>query len=434
MKIDLPLILALLLTCISCKTNENDLLEDGTIHPQISEIGSFETSEVIAAFADSPEPAIQTLPGEMIVKYLPGIPSPRREALRAEFGVVSYKTCNCSSNGNKYELWTLPNSIGIEPTVRVINDGDGTLDIDRVSQNFAFRNPMHSLFSVESSDPVEAGHINSQFNNLYLNRIKPQNSGITIAVLDTGIDTDFPGFSSTFLFNGSGSALCGEESGWDFVNQDSNPYDDYPEIHGTMVSYIIHRELTQKNIDHQILPVKIADSNGVATFFDTLCGLVYATEKQSDVINMSFGWYNSDPYSYAMFSNVIDSTQSILVTSAGNKNNDNDKVKHYPSGFPQDNVFAIAAAKKNVRDAALYTNFGNVSVDFYALGNKIPFPLWTPNTHVNFTGTSFAAPLVSSRVAELLANKANNIRAALIDILGVDVNYAKPVYYKKRIP
>lgn len=431
MKSNLLFLLVLLCSFLSCEISENDFPE--TVYPHEVPKNGF-SSEELMSYADSPEPDMEILPNETIVEYYPNVSDERREELRSKYQVVSYRTCDCSGNTRKYELWTFHPSVGVEPTVRVIKEGDDVIDIARISRNFSFWTPMHSLVSIESGDKVKSESINGTFNDLYLGRIKAKNSGVTVAVIDTGIDVNFPGFSSSFLYNSSNNNLCAHESGWDFVNHDSNPFDDYARIHGTVVSYIIHNELSMKGVDHQILPIKVADANGVATFFDTLCGLSYAIEIQADVINMSLGWYGSDSLSNNMFSSLIDSTSSTIVTSAGNRSNNNDALAHYPSGFSQDHVLAIAATKSDLKAAAAYSNFGATSVDFYAVGDNIPFPLWTANRYANFTGTSFATPLVTARVAELVSYKNYNVRTTLIDRLGVDVRYSKPVSYKKRIP
>ena len=426
------LFIGILCILFSCTTNENDFLDNHSDTVlQNDQNRDSEAPEIISSFVDSPESDITDL-NEIIIKYQPEISEDEKELLRDEYGVVSYITCDCTNGNQKYELWIMEFGIDIETTVKVIKRKNPD-EVSLVAPNKGFNTPMHAI-TIESEAPSDVVYIESMFNDDYLNKIVPSNYGITVAILDTGIDTDQPGFSNSFLYNSSLNGNCGEESGWDFVNHDKNTYDDHLYKHGTVVSYIVHNQLIQENIDHQILPIKIVDYDGKSTFFKTLCGLKYAIEKESDVINMSFGWESTDPDMYDLFSDLIDTTDATIVTSAGNKNLDNDVKSHYPSNFPQDHILSVAAAKNNLSDVTSYSNYGANTVDFYAIGNKIAFPLGTPNTFSNFYGTSFAAPQVSAKVATLLSNNFRDIRTDLRQQFAIPVHYfSKPVFYMELI-
>ena len=429
------LFIGILFIYFSCTTNENDFSENNSdTVSQKDQNRDSEASEIVSSFSDSPESDITPL-NEIIIKYQPEVSEEQKEALRNEYGVVTYRACDCTNGNQKYELWVMEPGINIEPTVKVIKRKNPIIVLF-VAQNQGYNMPLHAI-TIESEtpeDPSDIVYIESSFNEDYLDRIVTSNNGITVAVLDTGIDTDQVGFTGSFLYNSALNGNCGEQSGWDFVNDDDNTYDDDTKKHGSVVSYVIHKELIQRNVDHQILPVKIADQDGKSTFFNTLCGLQYAIDKASNVINLSFGWESTDPNIYNMFSDLIDTTDAIIVTSAGNKDQDNDTKPHYPSNFPHDHVLAVAASKYDVSDVTSYTNYGASSVDFYAVGNKIAFPLKTPNTYSNFRGTSFAAPFVSAKVAELLSNNVRNIRIELRQQFATPVDYfSKPIFYMELI-
>jgi subtilisin family serine protease len=430
MKNKLLLFIAILLVFFACTTDDTQFLEnDETTVLQNNQNRNYEESEVVASFEDSPNTQVTPL-NEIIIKYQPGVSEDDKEALKEEFKVVSSKRCDCTDGGQAYELWVMQDGIDIEPTVSVIKRKKRK-EVLLVSQNKGYNIPMNAITS-ESEENTDQVYIEGGSDLDYFDRIVSSNIGVTIAILDTGIDTDQVGFSGSFLYNSSQNGLCNEESGRDFVNNDNIPYDDDIFKHGTIAAYIVHKNLVGR-IDHQILPVKIANAYGNSTYFDTLCGLRYAIEKESDVINMSFGWTDPNQDIYNLFSDLIDTTDAILVTSAGNDDDDNDIKPHYPSNFPQNHVLAVAAAKDNLNDAALYSNFGKTTVDFYAVGNKIPFPLRTPNNFVNANGTSFAAPLIAARVAELISNNLKDIRVELSKQFGTTINYSKPVFYSKRI-
>lgn len=422
------LFIGILLIFFSCMNNESDFLENEKTPILLNRQN--ETPEIVASFSDSPDTEV-TLLNEIIIKYKPGISEDAKEILRNDNGVISFRKCDCTNSSQIYELWIMRPDIDIEPTVKVLKRKTKD-EVEFIAPNRGYNLPMYAL-SLESENTSNDVYIQSSFNEEYLNRIVASNTGITVAVLDTGIDTQQVGFTGDFLYNSSQNANCNEESGRDFINNDNNPYDDDPFLHGTVVSYIIHNQLNLRGVDHQILPVKMADQDGKSTYFATLCSLEYAKDKEADVINMSFGWESSDPNIYDLFSDLIDTIDAVIVTSAGNKNKDNDTNPHYPSNFPQDQVLAVASAKFNLNNAALYSNFGASTVDVYAIGNQIPFPLKTQNTFANFRGTSFAAPRVSARVAELLWNNFEDIRNELIQQYGTQVNYSKPVFYSRRV-
>ncbi len=435
--------IGILFVYFSCTTTENEFLNlDNTTTTiiQNEQNRSSAASEIVSSFADSPES--ETVPlNEIIIKYQPGISEDDKEVLRNEYEVINYKTCDCTDENQRYELWFMkPESeVQIETTVKVIKR-ENPDEVALVSPNKVYNTPMHALTNQSEGppevieDPSEIVYIESTFNDDYLSRIVPFNNGITVAVLDTGIDTNQVGFIGNFLYNSASNGDCNEASGRDFVNNDNNTYDDNPFLHGTAVAYAIHNQLINSGIEYQILPIKVVDYDGKSTFFNTLCGLEYAIKKESHLINMSLGWNGTDPDLYAMFSDLIDTTEAIIVTSAGNKNLNNDVYAHYPSNFPQDHVLSIAAAKYNLNDATLFTNFGATTVDFFAIGNKISFPLATPNTSSFFSGTSFAAAKVTGRVAEILSNDTENIRTKLRQEFGINVDYfSKPVFYMELI-
>ena len=322
--------------------------------------------------------------------------------------------------------------VQIEPTVRVIKKVEKG-DVELVAPNYGFNIPVRSNFSTEGVSSDESFQFSSVSNTSFTSKIVTSNTGVTVAILDTGIDADLQAFSVPFLHNSSIDGLCGEISGYDFVNRDVIPEDLDTSRHGSGVTYVVHNKLLARNVSHQILPVKIADSDGQSNFFTVLCGLSYSIKMKVDVINMSFGWTYQNQDVYDMFSKLISSTSIPMVTSAGNKNADNDAVPHYPSNFPQNHVLAVAASKSDVSDAALYSNYGFNTVDFFAIGNQIQFPLGLGNSVIHYKGTSFASPWVAAKVAEIVVHDVSNLRAELRHEFAVPIQFQKPTVYHELI-
>ena len=416
----------LIFSFFSCQMDESQNFEVEKVNLEIAL--SEQEVEILAEFRDSPISEIIPSTNQIVLKFKEGIQEAEREALSNYHGAISRKKCSCTNGSNLYELWTFDEEINIEPKTGAIRDEGG---LEFVAQNFSFTNSLQYL----DGEPNWIELIDSNLNQDYISKIVDVNQGITIAVLDAGLDTNFHNaFSAKFLHN-SDPGVCGELSGWDFVDDDNNPFETFPYLHGTMVTYIIHSELSKSNINHNILPVRVADAYGNASFFNIICGLEYAIEKQANLINLSLGWYGNNTYADQIISNLISNTSSIIVASAGNKGSDNDLVPHFPSNYAHDNVVAVASADLVSDNVAFYSNFGNTSVDFFANGNNYAFPL-NGNSNLYFMnhGTSFATPFVTARAAEFLTYNgwpSNDmaLRLASENSANSATHYTKPVVY-----
>jgi len=173
------------------------------------------------------------------------------------------------------------------------------------------------------------------------------------------------------------------------------PFDDYPGKHGTIVTHMVTSNLETKNVPFQILPVKIANSNGQIKYFDALCGFQYAVKKENiGIVNMSFGWYSEESVLLEKF--IFDVRDRVLVvTSAGNNQTNNDTLPHFPSSYTGANILTIAGLEGTSLNyntspgLASFSNFGSSSVDLAAISENIPFKYNGIIHHVN--GTSYSS-------------------------------------------
>ncbi|MGG0177806.1 S8 family serine peptidase [Gottfriedia acidiceleris] len=140
--------------------------------------------------------------------------------------------------------------------------------------------------------------------------------GVTVAVIDTGVDYDHPDLGGAF---GLGHKVVG---GYDFVNNDNDPMDDYG--HGTHVAGIIAANGKLKGVapDASITAYKVLDNNGSGTTSNIIAGIEAAISPDNpypaDVINMSLSGPGdgSDPISQAA-QNAVDAGV-VVVAAAGN--------------------------------------------------------------------------------------------------------------------
>lgn len=352
----------------------------------------------------------QYAPNKLIIQYKPGTPDAMKDGIRASHGIAipgqisgTYEICRC--NNQDIEEWTfVGTSIAIEPKKDVLEgeiDGEafGLMDVD-----YEF------IFGFDAASPI----VGTDADTTYESYIKESNNGVTIAVLDTGVAPTLTVFSSSekFLYDASETAIEYELSGWDFVDKDANTFDDDPFKHGSIIINQIHSALEAENIKHQILPIKIADKYGKISYFDMLCGTLYAAERAA-VINSSFGWHG-DPFGdfgNTIYENVLEMFPDVIVVaSAGNTNNNNDETPHYPSSFDKINVISVGACNQGYGRASDFSNYGATSVDFFAKGESIPFY----ESYVK--GTSFAAPQITIEVAKILENPTDTELSMVVQV------------------
>ncbi|WP_299272391.1 S8 family serine peptidase [uncultured Psychroserpens sp.] len=335
---------------------------------------------------------------ELIILYPEGTTNFEKQQKRIEYGVTEYKQCKCADEN--LELWIFDesntNNINIEEkkeTAKVDEEIEGT-DLNPVISI-----PHDQLaFNFNSFGVLDDA----------VTKVVALNQSITIAVLDTGINYHYDGFSNSFLYNASEDACIDNNSeelfGWNFVENNNDPFDNHLSMHGTVVSHIITSNLDSNNVPYQLLPVKIANENGNINYFDALCGFQYATKKRNiKIINMSFGWYNQD---YEILNKFIDTVEDdiLVVCSAGNEHQNNDHEPHFPSSFESENVLSIAGLSGSFNTAtgpsspgaiglSDFSNFGNISVDVAAISENIPF-VYNNETYY-YNGTSFSAAYAS---------------------------------------
>lgn len=383
----------------------------------------------------------------LVVKYAGWVTETDKATIRRFFGVQTYKPCsNCTNK--LIELWMFDTIIEIEPKKETINNHTGgmgypTNPAGRAIQYVEYNYDLQIASNKQKNNKTVTTPI---IEPNYSSYIKNSNSGITIAVFDTGINPALGSsafFPERFLYNSTLDGMPGVYSGWDFVNNDHNSYDDEPSMHGSAVTSVITRVLNNLNIDYQILPLKIADSYGRSSYFNLICSLSFAIEKKVSIMQMSLGWYGTleDPNNNIFVNLASQASNTTIICSAGNYNNNNDigiginnYGPHFPSGYPLNNIISVASCNDSYSNISNFSNYGAISVDYFAKGENINF---LGNLLI---GTSFAAPQVTAKVATKKAQFPAISTPALIDFLtgtGISTpntfDTSKPTKYNKII-
>ena len=218
-------------------------------------------------------------------------------------------------------------------------------------------------------------------------------SPVTIAVIDTGVDFNHEDLSGKIIQNGYNAIT--DETGLNKIMDDSYS------SHGTLVSGIA-AAATDNGIGIagaagrfpvSILPVKVLDSSGTGTIFNTSRGIKWAADNGVKVINLSMGARLPD-YPITLADAVrYAQDKGVLVVAAGG----NDGVSHegfYPACLP--GVISTGASDINNTKAA----FSNDYCSVYAPGVSI-LSTQKGNKYGLMSGTSAAAPFVSATAALL---------------------------------
>jgi hypothetical protein len=237
--------------------------------------------------------------------------------------------------------------------------------------------------------------------------------GITVAVIDTGIDYTHPDLGAGI---GPGYKVIG---GYDFFNNDSDPMDDNG--HGTHVAGIIAADgLSVKGIapDAKILAYKALGSDGKATSSKILEAMERAmdpnndgdTSDHADVISLSLGGIGTenDPLCLAVENAVA--VGVVVVVAAGNDGPSLGTVSS--PGLAHDAI--TVGAVDQLGQLAEFSSRGTgatlrIKPEICAPGvsivSTVPFsgtPSSSSTGYKAMSGTSMAAPHVSGAVALLL--------------------------------
>jgi len=272
-------------------------------------------------------------PGEILVKFNPSVTQVKINSINSAFGTSILETI---PQIDVYRI-EIPSDVTVPEMVQKYLNLPGV--------EFAEPNGIYYALTTLPDDPyytyqwalpiIEAPEAWD---------IATRGEDVSVAIVDSGVDLDHPDLADQV------------GPGYDFVNDDSDPRDDYG--HGTHCAGITAANanngigIAGLSRDTKIMAVKVLGQWGWGTWDDIAQGINYAADNDARIISLSLGGYTpsstlEDAVNYAYAQGCL------LVAAAGN---DDLNTPFYPAAYP--NVMAVAATNSDDLKA-WYSNFGS---------------------------------------------------------------------------
>ena len=214
-------------------------------------------------------------------------------------------------------------------------------------------------------------------------------AGVTIAILDSGVDGTHPDLQSKMV------------AGWNFYDGNADTSDVYG--HGTKVAGSAAASsnngigVTGVAWNAKIMPIRVSDTSGYAFYSTIADGIYWAADHGAKVVNISYAVQSSVTIQNA--ANYLKTKGGLVINSAGNTGVLDTTAANGAL------ISVSATGSDDVR--ASWSSFGDY-VDVSAPGSGI----WTTTRgggYAAVSGTSFSSPVTAGVVALMMsANSALN--------------------------
>ncbi|HKO96216.1 MAG TPA: S8 family serine peptidase [Pyrinomonadaceae bacterium] len=226
-------------------------------------------------------------------------------------------------------------------------------------------------------------------------------SSITIAILDTGVDATHEDLVAKMV------------PGWNVINNSSDTRDVHG--HGTKVAGTAAASsnngigIASIAWGCKLMPIRVADSTGYATFSAIASGLNWAGDHGARVANISF--YVSESSTVTTAARNFQAKGGIVTSAAGNSGALNSAA---------DNAYMLTVSATDQTDApSFFSNYGN-NIDLGA--PEAAFTTTNGGGYAYAGGTSFSAPIVAGVAALVLSINPGLSATQVQDILKQSAN------------
>lgn len=209
-------------------------------------------------------------------------------------------------------------------------------------------------------------------------------SGVTIAILDTGIDSAHPDLAPNLV------------PGWNVYDNNSNTAD--VNGHGTWVAGVAAMAANNAKGSAgvawgaKIMPVRIADANAYAYWSTVAQGIYWAADHGAKVVNVSYNGVSGSA-TVQSAAQYLRSKGGVVVVAAGNSGG-------LESIAASDAMLSVAATDQNDARAS-FSSYG-AYVDLAAPGVSV-YTTTVGGGYSNASGTSFSSPVVAATAALMLS-------------------------------
>ena len=224
-----------------------------------------------------------------------------------------------------------------------------------------------------------------------------QGSGVTIAILDSGVDAAHPDLAARLV------------AGWNFYDNNSNTADVFG--HGTKVAGAA-AAITDNGIgvasvagQARIMPIRITDTAGYAYWSTVAQGITYAADRGARVANVSFAASGSSAVQSA--AQYMKGKGGLVFVSAGNQGTG-------LTTAPTSSLITVSATDSTDARTS-WSNYGDV-VTLAAPGASI-YSTVAGGSYSAVSGTSFSAPIAAGVAALVMAAKPGLTAAEVEQVL-----------------
>ena len=334
-----------------------------------------------ATASASPAPAF--VPGQVVVRYVPGTSGAERHELRGEVGGLEQRIAL-----PRAELLDLAPGVSVRNAVAQLEEMP---QVAYAEPNFIYHpafTPNDPLFGQQWGLRNIGQLINGSGGSTLDADIDAQPAwdtttglgSVVIAVVDTGLASTHEDLDGNLWTNpddptfddddDDDNGLEDDVSGWDFVDDDELPTD--LDGHGTHVAGILGAEgdngigVAGVNWDVSLMALRACSLNS-CTNADMTSAFTYAGAHGADAVNASISGPVLSSSQEAAFQSA---PNTLFVVAAGNDSTDNDEIARGPCNSTAPNVICVAASGR-ADELADFSNFGGSSVDLAAPGVSI---------------------------------------------------------------
>ena len=290
---------------------------------------------------------------QVIVKFKSGIQTAQAQILQSTLGATTLKTTTLTGA----QLWDVDNhstedailALKNNPLVEYV-EPNYRLSLAKTTPLATPNDPGYDRLWGLHNTGQTGGSLDSDIDAPEAWEIA-QGDNVVVGVIDSGIDYTHPDLRNNLWTNpgeiandgidNDGNGYIDDYYGYDFVNNDSDPFDD--QGHGTHVAGTIAAQANNNTgvigvaPNAKVMALKFLGANGGGSTFDAIEAINYAVMMGADLTNNSWGGGGPSQALYDAIANAGSAGQ-LFVASAGNGGFDgigdnNDFLPSYPASY-----------------------------------------------------------------------------------------------------